>query len=407
MSNTRLLPDPAVGLTCFETPFYPPKSMGLSDMAKCDSCDLTFTAPINGPKTINTRAGMDGLSIDESPLTELSYNGTKYALYDTVLWAKQGAHRYFKRAAPYDMEMNLYFRDAFNPFKLIAMAIPIKIDDAKGNAYFTEMALQNMSIRTVSLDKIISSGPVIMYKGMDLRNRRSDKPTQADHCYSSTANMTWFVLQPTHISSRDAAVFRGMDYLSNILPPAPAHELTLERVRNMCMTIDTITVKNILASPPPDNKGIYLTRALQCQRIDPNTDIKDGAVYLDGAGAGPTQSLEDELDEANAADSSKDYKKSTINAGKIEDNIAMVLGLIIGFACFSVLSYLLFRLIFSGYVPTIKGLDLAYFDLLAKVKPPPCPPVPDMGSFATVCDNMAAATVSTAAALKGATIPDV
>ena len=403
MSNTKLLRDPAVGLTCFETPFYPPKSMALSDMAKCDSCELSFTAPINGPKTINTRAGMDGLSIDESPLTELTYNGSKFGLYDTVLWAKGGAHRYFKRAAPYDMEMNLYFRDAFNPFKIIAMAIPIKIDDAKGNAYFTEMALQNMSVRTVSLDKIISGGPVIMYKGMDLRNRRFDKPTQADHCYSATANMTWFVLQPTHISSRDAAVFRGMDYLSNVLPPAPAHELTLERVRNMCTTIDTITVRNLLAAPVPDNKGIYLTRALQCQRIDPNTDIKDGAVYLDGSDK--SKSLEDELldssDAADAADSTKEYKKSKINAGKIEDNIAMVLGLIIGFACFSVLSYFLFRIIFSGYIPSLKALDFAYFELLAHAKPPPCPPVPDMGSFATVCDNMAAATASTAAVLKG------
>mgnify|MGYP000078223969 CR=1 FL=1 len=396
MSNTKLIRDPAIGLTCFETPFYPPKSMALSDMAKCESCQLSFTAPINGPKTINSRAGMDGLSVDESPLTELSYNGTKFGLYDTVLWAKGGAHRYFKAGSNYDMEMNLYFRDAFNPFKMIAMAIPITIDDSKGNPYFTEMALQNMSVRTVSLDKIISGGPVIMYKGMDLRNRRSNKPTEADHCYSATANMTWFVLQPTYISTADATLFRSMDYLSNVLPPAPAHELTLERVRNMCATIDTITVKGLTAPAAPDNKGIYLTRALQCQRIDPNTDIKDGAVYLDRS----THTLEEELD-SDAADSTKHVKTNGINASAIEDNIAMVLGLIIGIACFSVLSYFLFRLIFSGYIPTIKALDFAYFNLAAHVKPPPCPPVPDMGSFATVCDNLASATASTAAVLKG------
>lgn len=400
MSNTKLLRDPAVGLTCFETPFYPPKSMGLSDMAKCDSCDLTFTAPINGPKSVYGRAGMDGLSVDESPLTELSYNGTKYGLYDTVLWAKGGAHRYFKAAAPYDMEMNLYFRAAFDPFKMIAMAIPITIDNTKGNPYFSEMALQNISVRTVSLDKIISSGPVIMYKGMDLRNRRFDKPTQADHCYSATANMSWFVLQPAYISMRDATVFRRMDYLSNVLPPTPSHELTLERVRNMCMVIDTITVKNLLAAPVPDNKGIYLTRALQCQRIDPNTDIKDGAVYLNGDDSN-TNSLEYELDAAAAADSTKNYKQTDINAGKVEDNIAMVLGLIIGLVCFTALCYLLFPIIFSGYIPTIKTLDFVYANMLANAKPPPCPPVTDMSSFATVCDNLTSATKSTAAVLKG------
>jgi len=402
MSNTKLIRDPAVGLTCFETPFYPPKSMALSDMAKCESCDLSFMGPINGTKTISTRAGMDGLSVEESPLTELSYNGTKYGLYDTVLWAKQGAHRYFKSGSNYDMEMNLYFREAFNPFKMIAVAIPITIDDAKGNPYFTEMAMQNMSIRTVSLEKIISSGPVIMYKGMDLRNRRFNKPTEADHCYSATANMTWFVLQPAYISTTDANVFRGMDYLSNVLPPAPAHELTLERVRNMCTTIDTITVKGITSPKATDNNGIYLTRALQCQRIDPNKDIKDGAVYLNGEDT-PSRSLEDELDEdADAADSSKRVKTRGINASKIEDNIAMVLGVIIGVFCFSVLSYFLFRLIFSGYIPTIKALDFAYFNLAAHVKPPPCPPVHDMSSFATVCNKLASATASTTAVLKGA-----
>ena len=403
MSNTKLLRDPSVGLTCFETPFYPPKSMALSDMAKCESCELSFTAIINGTKTINTRAGMDGLSVDESPLTELSYNGGKYGLYDTVLWAKKGAHRYFKAGSNYDMEMNLYFRDSFNPFKIIAMAIPITIGDAKGNPYFTEMALQNMSIRTVSLEKIISSGPVITYKGMDLRNRRSDKPTEAGHCYSATANMTWFVLQPAYISTADATVFRNMDYLSNVLPPAPAHELPLERVRNMCTIIDTITVKSADAAPAPDKNGIYLTRALQCQRIDPNTDIKNGAVYLDGAGS--TKTLDDELSGTatdDAADSTKNVKtNNSINAGKIEDNIALVVGLVIGIACFSMLSYFLFHLIFSGYIPTIKALDFTYFRLAAAAKPPPCPASTDLGNFATVCDKLADATKSTASVMQG------
>ena len=42
------------------------------------------------------------------------------------------------------------------------------------------------------------------------------------------------------------------------------------------------------------DKGIYLTRALQCQRINPATDVKNNAVYLNGL---PENTLEEELNE--------------------------------------------------------------------------------------------------------------
>lgn len=346
------LRDSAVGLTCDETPLYPPKTMTLADMPVCVSCSLVFSAPIVGTKTISSRYGNDGLNVEESPLTEITYNNSKYALYDTVLW-KSGAHRNFKAKANYDLEMNLYFRDVFNPFKQIAVAIPITIDDTQANAYFTEMADQNPGVRSHSLEKIITTGSVLMYKGIDLRNRNSDKPYAAAQCKDAKSNLVWYVLQPAFISSKDAARIRALAIFSNVLPPAPMHELTLERVRTMGSIISTIDLKSTIDKNNADKlqdaakNGIYLTRALQCQRINPATDVKKGAVYLNTA---PKRSLQDELNE-KAADSTSQLQGGVVSGFRpkhIEDILALVIGILLGIVIFSFAAYFITKIFFKG-----------------------------------------------------------
>lgn len=363
------LRDPAVGLSCDETPLYPPKTMAIADMPQCPSCTLVFAAPVVGPKTISSRYGNDGLNVDESPLSELTYNTTKYALYDTVIW-KNGAHRNFKAAANYDLEMNLYFRNIFDPFSQVAIAIPITIDDSRALPYFTEMANQNASNRTHSLEKIITAGPVVMYKGMDLRNRNSDRPYAASHCSSPNASLNWFILQPTFISSVDAQRIRSTQAVSNLLPPTPHHELTLERVRTMCSVIPTIELKSAIekrnaAENAANNNGIYLTRALQCQRINPATDIKNNAVYLNGL---PQNTLQDELNE-KAADSSVavgSAPSTGVRPKQIEEFLALAVGIGLGIFLFSIAVYYLLQFLYKGFVPNMTGMELSMGPIISE-----------------------------------------
>jgi hypothetical protein len=344
------LRDPAVGLSCDETPLYIPKTMSLNDIPTCQSCTLMFAAPIVGTKSLSTRFGNDGLNVDESPLTELTYNTNKYALFDTVIW-KKGAHRNFKASDTYDLEMNLYFRDVFDPFKQIAMAIPITINDSNANPYFTEMADQNVSNRTKSLETIITSGPVIMYKGMDLRDRNSDKPYAAAQCQSPDTSLNWFILQPAFISSNDAKRIRSFSAVSNLLPPLPHHELTLERMRSMCSVVKNIELKSDVekkTATKVNNNGIYLTRALQCQRINPTTDIKNDAVYLNGV---PENTLQDEL--SDAADSKVPIDKKAqygIRPKQIEDFLALFAGVALGIFLFSIAAYYILQFLYKGYI---------------------------------------------------------
>lgn len=391
------LRDPAVGLSCDETPLYPPKTMALADMPTCNSCSLIFAAPVVGTKTISSRPGVDGLNIDESMLTELNYNTTKYNLYDTVLW-KAGAHRNFKAAANYDLEMNLYFRGTFNQFDQIAVAIPITIDDAKANPYFSELAAQNPSSRNQSLEKLITNGPVVMYKGIDLRNRNSDKAYAAQQCQDAQSSMTWFILQPSFISSVDAATIRRLQLTSNAYPPAPQHELTLERVRNMCSVIAAIDLKSkkdadAVAAATGD-KGIYLTRALQCQRINPATDIKNNAVYLNGQARQNT--LQDELNEKAADSKTPVGGLSSIRPKHIEEVLAIVAGILLGVILFSVVVYYVCVFIYKDYDVNMKMMDLSF--------------LPTISAKQVACANYVTPVVLTGPAGTGLTppiVPDV
>ena len=379
------LRDPATGLDCTETPFYPPRVATAGDIAKCTSCNLIINANVAGPKTYIFRDGKDGIGLDESPLASLAYNGHHYSLSETVIW-KKGAHRNFKADVPYDMELNLYFRDIYESRKQVAVAIPITIDDNKANAYFIELTEQNPASRKYTLETLVHSGPVLLYKGMDLRGRNLDKPVAASQCNSMTATINWFVLPTAYISKANAEKIRSIqnplpnaaavaaaaaakakmtqdqiarDLLSNALPPAPAKELTLERARDMSMIVPTIHLQSQLDKKKhaevskSKDKGVYLTRALQCQRIDPVRDVRDDAVYLHNKTGSTT--LHDELDKVASLDSNLDVAavNTGIRANQLEHILAIVIGIIGGLLVFGFVAYYILTYIYKDYTKTI------------------------------------------------------
>lgn len=357
-----VLRDPAMGLDCNETPFRPSSVVSRDEVAKCNSCTLVFSAPTSGPKNMYV-GSKNGITIDESPLAQLIYNSQTFSLFQTFLWP-QGLHRDFKAPQNYDMEMNLYFRDIFKPDNIVGVVIPVTISDSLGKNYFNEWSVgANKNIENTLESIITTDKPVLMYKGMDLRNRDSYNTATVSQCKSKDSSMIWFVLPTTYIKSTPAQQIRSF-FNSNKFsqpkdkktpaentPPVSAKELTLNRIFQMCMIIPNIDTKTNVdrlgTAKNKANNGVFLTRALQCQRIDPNTDVKGDAVYLSGA---PDSTLQEELDKASDLDKPLEAdEKSTLRAKSIENMLGLILGIILGIIIFVVAAYYLIKLTYTKY----------------------------------------------------------
>ena len=363
------LRDPATGLDCSETPFRPPKTLARTDLAICNSCSIVFNGPNAGPKSLSPLE-KGGMLVDESPLIQVQYNDRTYGLSKTFLW-KKGLHRDFKVDKNFDLELNLYFRDIFFPDKMLGVVIPITIDDSKAKPYFSEFA---NSARTIPMNTLLSEGQVLVYKGIDIQNRNGDKTQTAEQCSNINSSLNWLIFPTTYISSRDSKYIRSINLPATNTNPAPEKEITLERARKMCMFIPKVDLKatveaQLAKKESSKSKDIYLTRALQCQRIDPSKDVRGDAVYLSDRAA--TTTLNKELDDAANINSSLDDKTGGVRAKKIEDIIAYVVGTILGIILLALLAYFIYTQLFKGYTGTIEKADI----LISKAEAAlPCKP---------------------------------
>jgi hypothetical protein len=170
--------------------------------------------------------------------------------------------------------------------------------------------------------------------------------------------MTWFILPSTYISQHNANRIRGINYGYDITPAAPDHELALERARNLTMVIAKIQIKSEVdaaasgASAAANSQGIYLTRALQCQRIDPLTDVRNDAVYLKNPPKRTT--LADELDAAAALDKTlDDISSGSVRPKDIEFILSVCVGVAVGIIIFSIIAYFILQVVYKGYLPAV------------------------------------------------------
>jgi hypothetical protein len=359
MSNLR---DPVSGLSCSETPLLPGRAISRDDIAKCNSCTLVFASPNTGPKTLKI-GPKNGIEIDESPMTQMTYNNQTFSLFRSFIWP-MGIHRDFKSEMKYDMEMHLYLRDIFKPNNIIAVSIPITISDSKGQPYFSELGTKGK----YTLESLITTDmPVLMYKGTDLRDRDSYNTATLPQCNSKSDSVIWFVLSTTYINSNDAKNISDLFYNNSYAkpkskkekaentPPICDKEITIERIKQMAMIIPTINTKTNIDRLASENnkstKGIYLTRALQCQRIDPITDVSGDAVYLKGL---PQTNLQQELDRNIDLDKPLDTEfKSPIRAKTMETYLGIFLGILFGLAIFGIVCYFIMTYVYHKYDETI------------------------------------------------------
>jgi hypothetical protein len=128
----------------------------------------------------------------------------------------------------------------------------------------------------------------------------------------------------------------------------------------MAMIIPKIQIQsqidnaNRLAAADASSKnGVYLTRALQCQRIDPVRDVKNDAVYLNES-RGPT-TLKEELDMVSALDAPLDVITSAAGtrAAQIQHTLSIVVGVVLGILIFAIVAYFALRHTYKGYEKTI------------------------------------------------------
>jgi hypothetical protein len=366
--STKVLRDPGIGLDCTETPFRPPKTLSRNDLAVCSSCELLFSSDVVGPKDIVV-LDKGGLQINESPLVQITYNNATYGLANSFLWP-QGIHRNFKVDVNFDLELNLYFRDVYSPDKWMGVVIPITIDDSNARPYFSEI---NTGRRTINIETLIEKDkPVLVYKGIDLRTRDAAKKQTAAQCLSLNSTLTWFVLPTTFISNVDANRMRSFRLPVSNTIPAPDHEITLERARKLCMMIPNIVLKRDSEAKKrvggDSGAGVYLTRALQCQRIDPVKDVRGDAVYLN---APPERTLHKELEDSANLNKTIDAKsKSGVRANDVENILALVVGITVGVILISLVAYGVYSLLFKQFIGTLETMETTILTTPVPCKPP-------------------------------------
>jgi hypothetical protein len=115
------------------------------------------------------------------------------------------------------------------------------------------------------------------------------------------------------------------------------------------------------------SENVFLTRALQCQRIDPSKDVRGDAVYLDSS-TGNT--LQNELDNVTNLNKSIDKKKTPyMRASDMENILALVVGITVGIVCIALLSYGFYNLVFKKYIANLETMETAIM-----TTPVPCKP---------------------------------
>jgi hypothetical protein len=118
------------------------------------------------------------------------------------------------------------------------------------------------------------------------------------------------------------------------------------------MMIPTLTVK-AAAAETTKKEDVYLTRAIQCQRIDPGKDVRDGAVHLKNSNKKST--LSEEIDGIATLDSSLDAVSgnSGMRPRDMEDILATCIGVAVAVLLFCIIAYYLLQTVYKGYLPVV------------------------------------------------------
>lgn len=348
-------------LGCEKVPANFTQVRDLNDIRSCKKCVVRMSGP-SGPG--NIIFSTTGFIIDESPLVTLYYNGIDYTLKQTQLLIRGehgGSHILPGMTTPPVGEVLLFFEraDAL-PY---CVAIPIVAQKGVGNVYFQQLVrtARNRSAITSIID---SETELLQYTGSDLRYRWGSDPKTAFPPWAcqATRRVRYLVCtRPTNILPADLLTMTsalGTLYKGPVTAKTP---LTPTDVQTFVMRIPKIVIEGPkkVANGPASADGVYLTRELQCRRIDTTKDIEGDRVYVGGKERPGDSTLDKEL--LAASDSQAAYLdpvdgKTTIQPGTIETVLALILGSILGFVLLVGAFFFFWKMTGRNYVTKV-GTD--------------------------------------------------
>ena len=273
---------------CAETPVWFPNDISADRIPDCKSCKLRLVSPVPGPGTVSPR--VEGLLVDENPLSTLSVNGIQYNLVETILMIS-GAHRLPGRSEVCKAELACYFQSTRDFSIHVCLCLPIDIGTGAANNYFATLGGAT-SGRPV-LSKIVPpNANYLLYRGADLRGRSARSNVPVMFCDPVKRVTSYYVcLTPIFISNADytrLVTRAGKDCAG---PAKPLTPVVISRLTVLASLVKGISIGAPKPLGPggiqPEGPG-YPTKALKCYRVDPSRDIRDDKVYIGGGGAPPT-----------------------------------------------------------------------------------------------------------------------
>lgn len=326
---------------CAESPVWIPEGFNVDDIPACKSCTLRLTAPVPGSGVVNVR--VDGLVVEENPLTTLSVNGIPHNLVETVLMIG-GAHRLPGRSEPCKAELACYFQSTRDFSQHACLCLPIDLGKGAAAQYFS--TLGTLKVGRPTLGKIVpSNSSFLLYRGADLRGRSANNKVPSAFCDPVKRITTYYVcLRPIFMENADYTRLLGRAGKSLQGPPTPLTPVVKSRLKELTTIVNGISVgtaqpfgvKGSGNTAPLGGPG-YPVKSMKCYRLDPTRDIVKDKVYVGGK---KPASLEKELE--------KD-EESGILPGDLQKYLSGFLGITIAIIIAAFAFVFIFSRVFTNY----------------------------------------------------------
>lgn len=330
-AHVRRNPTHMGDISCDKVPANFTQVGTLDNIRPCKKCTVRLvTTP--GPGRLTP--SRTGFTVDESPLNVLYYNGLEHTLKETHLLIR-GEHG-ASHVLPGESNPVAEFLFFFERAQAIPYCVVVPVMEGKGvgNTYFQQL---NQIVRQrAAISALFNpTAQLLQYTGSDLRGRYGSAPATAFPSALCATKVRYLVTtQPAYIPVADLVRLTQSLSASDYTGPVTAKTaLTPTELQTYVTRVPKLVLEaaKVAGSPTGVPDDVYLTRELQCRRLDTAKDIEGDKVYVGGARRPGDSTLDKEL--AAAADSQAAFAEAgaSIQPGTIETILAIVLGSVIGF----------------------------------------------------------------------------
>lgn len=321
-------------LSCDKVPANFTQATTTESIRPCRKCNVRLVTTPGPGRIIPSRTGF---TIDESPLNFLYYNGLQHTLKEThlLIRGEYGASHILPNEETNSIapvaECLFFFEGAQAiPYCLV---VPVIEGKGVGNTYFEQLDVF-VSKREAISSLLNPKTQLLQYTGSDLRGRYGNSPKTAFPPTFCAKKVRYLVVtQPAYIRVADLArLVKSLSENEYKGPVTAKTALTPTELQTFVTRIPKLELEktSVAGSPTGVSDDVYLTRELQCRRLDISRDVEGDKVYVGGERRPGDSTLEQEL--VAAADSTMSFSDvdATIQPATIETILAIVLGTVIG-----------------------------------------------------------------------------